>query len=113
MVLYEMVCADEPLYVCPEEAPVPLELKVSAFCTEPEEPPMLRVEVETEYRVPELAPTTPFREPSVGRVVKLFEPENVLLPLKVFEFERSVDEAAVMVMSAEPLKEVPLMLRAV
>ncbi len=34
-------------------------------------------------------------------------PENVLL------FANSVEEAAVIVMSAEPLKEVPLMLRAV
>ena len=45
MVLYEMVWALEPLYVVPEEAPLPELLKVTAFATEPAEPPMLRVEV--------------------------------------------------------------------
>jgi hypothetical protein len=35
--------------------------------------------------------------------------EKVLVPLKVLLFARSVDEAAVMVMSCEPLKAVPLM----
>ena len=44
---------------------------------------------------------------SVVAPEKVFVPENVLL------FASSVDDAAVMVMSAEPLKEVPLMVRAV
>src|SRR3989344_14452 len=39
--------------------------------------------------------------------------EKVLAPLHVFSFASGVEEAAVMVMSAEPLKEVSLMLRAV
>src|SRR3989344_6114521 len=43
----------------------------------------------------------------VEALPKMLSPVNVLL------FARSVEEAAVMVMSAEPLKEVPLMLRAV
>ena len=68
-------------------------------------PPMLSVLVETEYKVPLLAPTTPASEPSVGSV------ENVLVPLQVLELARRVVEA--MVMSVEPLKETPLMRRAV
>jgi hypothetical protein len=36
---------------------------------------------------------------------------NVLVPEKVLLFARSVEEAAVMVMSVEPLNAVPLMLR--
>ena len=55
----------------------------------------------------------PERVPRVGRVVKLFVPLKVLEPEKVFELARSVEEAAVMVMSAEPLKDVPLIERAV
>ena len=51
--------------------------------------------------------------PRPTRPVKELVPLNVLLPLKVFEFARSVEEAAVMVMSAEPLKETLLMRRAV
>src|SRR3990167_7296784 len=39
--------------------------------------------------------------------------ENVLSPVNVLLFARSVEEAAVMVIFAEPSKEVPLMLRAV
>src|SRR3989344_2593733 len=39
--------------------------------------------------------------------------ENVLAPEKVLSLARSVEEAAVMVMSAVPLKEAPLMVRAV
>ncbi len=50
---------------------------------------------------------------SVVLPVKLLVPENVLLPEKVLEFARSVEDAAVMVISAVPLKETPLMLRAV
>ena len=41
------------------------------------------------------------------------EPEKMLVPVKELLLARSVEEAAVTVMSAEPLKEVPLMLRAV
>ena len=40
-VLYEMVCAPEPLKVVPETAPEPLLLKVRAFATEPDWPVML------------------------------------------------------------------------
>ena len=59
------------------------------------------------------APRRPERVPRVGSVEKVLEPENVLLPLNVLELARSVEEAAVMVMSAEPLKDVPLIERAV
>jgi hypothetical protein len=63
------------------------------------------VEVAVEYREPELPEMRPDREPSVGRVVK------VLLPLQVLVSPRRVVEA--IVMSAVPLKETPLMRRGV
>ena len=52
-----------------------------------------------------LAPTKPVRLERVGSVVKLLEPENVLLS------PRSVVEATTML--AVPLKETPLIVRAV
>ena len=64
-----------------------------------------REEEATWYRLPELPAMRPESEPRIGSV------EKVLVPLQVFELARRVVEA--MVMSAEPLNETPLMLRAV
>ena len=50
-----------------------------------------------------LDPTRPEREERIGSVLK------VLVPLQVLELERSVDEAAAMVMLPEPSKETVLM----
>ena len=57
------------------------------------------------YREPELPPMRPERAARTGVLL------NVLLPLQVFESPRSVVEA--MVMLAVPLKEMPLIVRAV
>ena len=51
--------------------------------------------------------------PALPETAPVMVLEKVLLPEKVLLFERSVEEAAVMVMSEVPLKEVPLMFLAV
>lgn len=60
--------------------------------------------------MPEIRPES---VPRVGRDEKLFEPVKVLFPEKVFALARRVEEAAVIVMSAVPLKETLLMFLAV
>ena len=57
------------------------------------------------YREPELPPMRPERAARTGVLL------NVLVPLQVFESPRSVVEA--MMMLAVPLKEMPLIVRAV
>lgn len=53
---------------------------------------------------------TPFvTVPALPDIEPVMVLEKVLLPEKVLLLARSVEEAAVMVMSAEPLKAVPLM----
>lgn len=53
---------------------------------------------------------TPFvTVPALPEIEPVMVLEKVLLPEKVLLLARSVEEAAVMVMSAEPLKAVPLM----
>lgn len=53
---------------------------------------------------------TPFvTVPALPEIEPVMVLEKVLLPPKVLLLARSVEEAAVMVMSAEPLKAVPLM----
>ena len=57
--------------------------------------------------MPVLPPMRPFSAATIGAVV------NVLVPLHVFVFARSVEEAAKMVMGAVPSKFTPLIARVV
>ena len=58
-----------------------------------------------------MAPTRPVKVPRTGSVVKELLPVKLLLPVKVLLLARSVEDAAVIVMSPVPLKETPLMRR--
>ena len=57
--------------------------------------------------------TTPVTFAAVPETEPVIVEEKVLVPEKVLLFARSVEEAAVRVISALPLKDVPLMVRAV
>jgi hypothetical protein len=98
-------CEPKEVTLLPLEVTAPLRL--AFVVTVAALPPILRVEVETLYRVPLFAPTTPARVPRVGRVLKVVAPLKVFEPEKVLAFASSVVEA--MTMLAAPVKLTPLM----
>lgn len=78
---------------------------------------LLRVVVPARFvskRAAKVVVYTPFvTVPAFPVIEPVMVLEKVLLPEKVLLLARSVEEAAVIVMSADPLKEVPLMFLAV
>src|SRR3989344_2277988 len=115
MPLANVLVADVPLILRYVEARAPENVEVELVPATFRMPWMVEVPVVLLWRVevaavPEVLPTyslSKMERREVEALPKTLSPVNVLL------FARSVEEAAVMVMSALPLKEVPLMLRAV
>src|SRR3990167_7029795 len=115
MPLANVLVADVPVILRYVEARAPENVEVELVPATFRMPWMVEVPVVLLWRVevaavPEVLPTyslSKMERREVEALPKTLSPVNVLL------FARSVEEAAVMVMSALPLKEVPLMLRAV